>query len=421
MKSFLLAAGLLVVGIGAGWLLSTTQSDGSDRGTHRSGTNEIESLKVERVQDLKRIRELEAEIERLKALLAARPADADASPWPNDTPEAVERLINEAYAENNIDWLLEAIERLLRMGEPGYPLLRKLIMDLVFKAKFIPTTSDFQPGHFYRFARIFANQERGVIGFLNFLLSDGGTLPIVKQFAMMGAAFYAGSNAPGTEQLKQTLMQLFMEQQGAAMPGMLPGDAGTRMKVFAMAMSGDPRMIPALRDELNKSKDKGVQGDIIGALAYLGDPQALPLIQERLDPTDGNHYRELSALGRIGTDEAHETASQFLRSIPDSKRFYSHATRYVREGGGTAAVLLMKERIEKNPKDPEVNNVIGTLRRYPTQESLETLNFIAATAGDKEIQERAQGAAEDVDRRLKGELPDFTNPNAFGGGPRRRG
>jgi len=412
VKSFLLATGLLVLGIGAGWVLSTTRSDDSGRGGIRSDTSELETLKVARVEDLHRIQELEAEIARLKALLAALPEAADANPWPNDTPEAVERLMNEAYASNNIDWLLEVIERLLRMGEPGYPLLRKLIMDIAFKAKFIPTMSDFQPGHFYRFARIFANQERGVIGFLNFLLSDGGTLPIVKQVAMMGAAFYIGSKAPGTEQLNQTLTQLFLEQSGAQLPGMMPGMAGmqTRMKVFAMAMSGDARMIPALRDELAATKDQGVQGDILGALAYLGDPQALPLIQERLNPAEGNYYSELRALGRIGSDQSHETANQFLRSIPDSKRFYAHATRYVREGGGTEAVMLIKERVQKDPKDPEVNSAIGTLRRYPTQESLDTLNLIATSAGDKEIQDRAAGAADDVGRRLRGELPDFAKP-----------
>ena len=40
----------------------------------------------------------------------------------------VERLLEEAYAENNVDWLIEAIERLLLMGEDGYPLLRKVLV-----------------------------------------------------------------------------------------------------------------------------------------------------------------------------------------------------------------------------------------------------------------------------------------------------
>jgi hypothetical protein len=53
-----------------------------------------------------------------------------------------------------------------------------------------------------------------------------------------------------------------------------------------------------------------------------------------------------------------------------------------------------------------VGNTIGTLRRYPTKESLDTLNLIATASPDQEIQRRATEAAAEVDRRLRGELPE---------------
>ena len=100
------------------------------------------------------------------------------------------------------------------------------------------------------------------------------------------------------------------------------------------------------------------------------------------------------------------TASAFLRQIPDSRRFYRHARDYVRQGGGSSAVLLIRDRIQADPKDPEVANTIGTLRRFPTQESLDTLNLIATTSPDAGIQRRAAEAATEVDNRLKGILPE---------------
>lgn len=403
MKQTALIAGTLLLGIGTGYFVSS--SDAVAARTARSGeTVELETLRRERFEDTRRIAELEAEIERLKALLAA--TTAEEVPYPGDTVEKVERLLNEAYAENNVDWLLEVIDRLLAMGEDGYPLLRKLIMDLLFKSKFLPAESDFRIDQLYKGGRIFANREKNVIGFLNYLLLQPDTHPWLKQGAMMGGAFYVGSSAPGCDELQQTMMQMFMQSQGMQIPGMMPGNMGKRMQVFAMAMSGNKEMITPLREELKNTDDKRMQSDIIGALAYLGDPGTVPLIKERLDPTQGDWRKEIQALGRVGTEEAHATATAFLRSIPDSKRFYEHTRSYVRQGGGSAAVLLMRERIQADPKDPEVANTIGTLRRFPTQESLDTLNLIATSSPDLDVQKRATDAAADVDRRLKGEIPD---------------
>jgi hypothetical protein len=411
--------GVLLVGIGAGYLLAYSDTLGARAGGPRSDTQEVTRLRRERFEDRQRIEELLAEIERLRQLIAKLEQPGAASPYPDDTPEQVERLLEEAYAENNIDWLLEVIERLLMMGEKGYPLLRRLIMDLIFKSKFLPSQSDFRPDHFYRFARIFANRERKVIGFVNYLLGEPGTHPWLKQGAMMAGAFYVGSKAPGTDELSQTMMQMFLENSGGQIPGMIPGNIGKKMQVFAMAMSGDPKMIGPLRDELKRTKDNDMQGDIIGALAYLGDPEAVPMIKERLDPTQGDYRDEIRALGRVDTEEAHETATGFLRAIPDNSRFFRHARTYVRHGGGTSAVLLMKERIQASPSDPEVRNTIGTLRRYPTQESLETLNFIAVSSADDKTRQRATDAAAEVDRRLRGEIPPLPPAGGASRRPRR--
>lgn len=404
MKQLVLVVGVLLIGGGAGYLIASSEALGA-RGSGRSDTLELH--RRERFEDQQRLAAANAEIDRLRAIIAKlKEAQVEASPYPDDTPEKVEQLLEEAYAENNVDLLVDIIERLLLLGEKGYPLLRRLIMDLAFKSKFLPSQSDFRPDQFYRFARIFANHERKVIGFLNYLLKEPNTHPYLKQGAMMGGAFYVGSKAPGTEELQQTMMQMFLENSGAQIPGMLPGNIGKRMQVFAMAMSGDPQMIGPLRQELKNTKDKGMQGDIIGALAYLGDPEAVPMIKERLDPTEGDFRSEIRALGRVDSEESHETATTFLRAIPDSKRFFRHARTYVRSGGGTSAVLLMRERIQANPDDPEVANSIGTLRRYPTRESLDTLNLIASVSPDEKIRERATDAATQVDKRLRGEVPE---------------
>jgi len=406
LKPALVTIVLLLLGIGAGYFVGSNGTLPGARG-ERLDTREVLDLREKRVEDLERIRQLEEEIADLKRQLAAIPGEV--VPYPGDTPEEVEKLIAEVYGENNIDLFLDVIDRLLCMGEKGWPLLRKMIMDIAFKAKFLPRESDFRVDQIYRFGRIFANREKQLIGFLNFLLVDKDTHPYLKQGALMGGAFYVGSNAPGSEELSQTMMQLFLQNSGAdgmAMPGMLPGNIGKKMQVFAVAMSGNKEMIPSLRDQYRTTKDKDLQGDIVGALAYLGDPGALPLIKDRLDPMQGDYTREIRALGRIGTEEAHATATAFLQQIPDSKRFYRHARDYVRQGGGASAVLLIRDRIQSDPKDPEVGNTIGTLRRFPTQESLDTLNLIATSASDMEIQRRAAEAATEVDQRLKGIVPE---------------
>ena len=151
-----------------------------------------------------------------------------------------------------------------------------------------------------------------------------------------------------------------------------------------------------------------MQGEIIGALAYLGDPNALPLIKDRLDPNAKEDFRtEIRALGRLGTEEAHNTAVDFVRSIPDSKRFYRHAAEYLRAGGGSQGVALIKERVTAKPDDPEIRSAIGTLKRFPTRDSQETLTLISTTTTDETLAKRAADAAADVDRRLRGELPDI--------------
>ena len=351
------------------------------------------------------IAKLRARIAELEAQLANRPAP-EPDPYVGDTVENIERLIAEAYAANNVDWLIEVIDRLLRMGPKGYPLLRKLMMDIAFRAKFLPTRSEFRIDQIYSVGKVFQRREKQFIGFLNFLLVEKDTHPWFKQGAMVAASYFVGSRAKGSEELQQTLMQLFIGEGAVGIPGGFNmGNMGQRMQVFAKAMSGDAEMIGPLRDELNKTKDKKMQADILGALAYLGDPEALPLIKDRLDPAQGDYRKELEALGRLGTEEAHATASDFVRSIPDSKRFYRHASRYVRAGGGDMAIKLIRERVTSNPNDPEIKSAVGTLRRFPTKESQETLQYIADSTPDEGLAKNAQSAADDVARRLRGEIP----------------
>jgi hypothetical protein len=406
LKPALLTALLLCAGMGAGYYLGSRGPISGSRGG-RTDTREVHDLRDKIVQDDERIRELLARIAELERRLAAIPTEE--SPYPGDTPEDVEKVIADAYSATNVDWLLDAIDRLLCMGEKGYPLLRRLIIDIAFKAKFVPTMADFRFDQLYRVGRIFANREKQFIGFLNYLLTEKDTPDLLKQFALVGGAFYVGSDAPGSADLQQTMTQAFMQKaigEGAFPGGALPSNMPKKMQVFVMAMSGSKEMIAPLHDEYNQTKDKDLQSDIVGALAYLGDPNALPLIKDRLDPTQGDYSRELRALGRIGTDDAHATATAFLRQVPDSKRFYRQARAYMNEGGGVSAVLLIRERIQSDPKDPEIGSTIGALRRFPTQESLDTLNLIASTTPDKQIQQRASDAATEVDQRLKGILPE---------------
>ncbi|MEE8107497.1 MAG: hypothetical protein V3T86_18330 [Planctomycetota bacterium] len=403
---------VLVVGVCIGAALPGLldgSNDGVPARTASESSDGLPGLNVTANPDdaelLARIAELQALIEKLRANPFPKPKE-----WEADTPESLKKLLEEAYAENNVDWLVEVIRRLLAMGDEGYPILRRLIEDIAFRGKFLPTGADFRVDQAYEFGKIFTNQEEDIIGFLNFLLREKRTIPIMKQIAMMGAAYFVGSKAKGTEELQQTLLQIFMEQGATggagAMMGGMPANAAQKMQVFAMAMSGDPAMVGPLRAQLAATKDKGVQGDIIGALAYLGDPTMVPLIKERLDPTKGDFSRELDALGRVGTPEAHDTAAGFLKAIPDSKRFYRHARRYMRSGGGISAVMLMQERIKANPNDPEVARTIGSLRRFPTTESRDTLAFVRDSAGDAKVRKRADDAVQEIDRTLRGEIPE---------------
>ena len=399
---------LLLAGVGAGVGLTLALRDGENgRTAGRTSTlalKERERIILENNELIAQLRDRIAELERQ---LANRAEPEEANPYPDDTPEKVEDLLQAAYAENNIDWMLEIIERLLLMGERGYPMLRRIIMDIVFSAQFRPSQSDFRFDQIYTAGRIFTKHERQFIGFLNYLLTDPQTNGLLKQGAVPVAAFYVGSKAPGSEQLSETLLQMFLAQGGGGIPSnFLLGNMGKRMQIFAMAMSGDPKMVEPLRDELDKTKDKRLQGEILGAMAYLGDSSTLPLIKDRLDPAGQDDFRnEVRALGRLGTEEAHNTAMDFVRAIPDSKRFYRHAATYIRSGGGDAGIKLIKERIQEHPEEKEVSNVIRSLRRFPSAESRDTLRLIAETNGDQQVAKRAGEAAEEVDRRLRGELP----------------
>jgi hypothetical protein len=408
LKPILIAAVVFVLGIGAGYFLGSSDALPGRRQAPAEPLELIE-LRERQVQDDEMIAKLRDRIAELERQLATMPVETN--PYADDTPELLEKLLEEAYGETNIDLFLDVIDRLLLMGERGWPILRRIIMETMppFGAKFLPRESDFRVGQLYKLGRIFANREKHVIGFLNYLLLEKDTHPWLKQGALMGGAFYVGSSAEGSEELAQTMMSLFLQnagQGGMAMPGMIPGNFGKKMQVFAVAMSGNKEMIPSLQNEYRTTKDKDLQGDIVGALAYLGDPGALPMIKDRLNPTDGDFSREIGALGRIGTEEAHATATDFLKKIPDSRRFYRHARDYVRQGGGASAVLLIRDRIQADPKDPEVANTIGTLRRFPTAQSLDTLNLIASSAQDPQIQKRATEAATEVNNRLNGILPE---------------
>ncbi len=233
---------------------------------------------------------------------------------------------------------------------------------------------------------------------------------MMRQGAAVASAYFVGSKAPGAEELQQTLLQMMLNDAGAGLAPSGMGNMGKRLQLFAMTMSGDPAMITPLREELRNTEDKRMQGDIIGALAYLGDPQALPLIEARLDPSQGKHYKELESLGRIGTPAAHKAATDFLKAIPDTKSFLQHSRRYLQNGGGTDAVMLMQERIRTEPGNPEVASVIGSLRRFPTRESKQTLDLIAETSPDEKVRARALSAAEAVDQKLKGIIPEVPRP-----------
>jgi len=401
---------ILLLLLGAGAAVGAMLVLDSPTAASRSSTRVMTQRERDRVllDNEELIRRLRLRITDLEAQLAARSGPEEAAAYPDDSPEKVGKLLQAAYSENNVDWLLQVIERLLMMGERGYPMLRTMIIDIIFKAKFQPAQSDFRFDQLYTAGKVFTKHERKFIGFLNFLLTDAQTNKLIKQGAVPVAAFYVGAKAPGSEELQQTLLQMFLAGGGGGLPAGMLGNFGKRVNIFAMAMSGDPEMINPLRDELRKEKSRKMQGEILGALAYLGDPKVLPDIKDRLDPNSKDDFRqEIRALARLGTEDAHSTAVDFVRAIPDSKRFYRHAAEYLRAGGGTQGVLLIRERVTARPDDPEIARAVGTLRRFPTSESHETLQLISTTAADEKIAKRAAKAAEDVGRRLRGELPEI--------------
>ncbi|MHC4407442.1 MAG: HEAT repeat domain-containing protein [Planctomycetota bacterium] len=408
MQKVLIGTLLFALGAGAGALISSELGDdGKGRMNRQESAQGQDGITLQAAGDAALIAKLRAELEQLRTALAGR-ADAEANPYPNDSLDAIEQLMGDAFAENNVDWLIEVIERLLLMGEPGFPLLRRLIEDIAFKGKFLPGQNEFRMDQIYTFGKVFTKHEKPFIGFLNYLLVDNRTVPIMRQGAMMGAAFYVGSKAPGSDALRETLIRKFMEEEGmGGMTGlsMIPPRAQEKMQIMAMAMTGDKAAIPALQDKLRKTKDEKMKGDIVGALAYLGDDSVLPTIQERLNPQGGDFRKDIDALARIDTPESHETATNFLKNITNSKNFYRHAGRYIRAGGGTAGVQLIRERVEANPSDPEVKSAIGTLSRYPTKDSLQTLTLISESSEDDKVKERATKAAERVQAKLSGEIP----------------
>jgi len=219
MKQAVVTILIFAVGAGAGALVMSVmdQGEGERAGrTAASGDPDV-SITLQAANDKSKIDELSAELERLRALLAERNIP-EVTPWPNDTVESVERLLNDAYQDNNVDWLLQVIERLLLLEEKGYPLLRRLIEDIAFKGKFLPTGSDFRMDQIYGAGKIFTNHEKQFIGFLNYLLVDNRTLQVFKQNAMINAAFYVDSKAPGTEQLRETLIRQFLEEGSEPAP-----------------------------------------------------------------------------------------------------------------------------------------------------------------------------------------------------------
>ncbi|MFB3064944.1 MAG: hypothetical protein ACE10D_00375, partial [Planctomycetota bacterium] len=213
--------------------------------------------------------DLAAENERLQALVAQLRARLGETPegdviWVEDSLDEINLLIEEAYRDTNVDWLLDAIERLLLMGPRGYTRLRSLILELIFKGRMLATGADFRFDQLYRVTHIGMKHEKKFIGFLNFLLIDEETPAMMRQGAAVASAYYVGSKAPGAEELQQTLLQMMLNDAGAGMAPSGMGNMGKRIQLFAMTMSGDPAMITPLREELKNTEDKRMQGDIIG-------------------------------------------------------------------------------------------------------------------------------------------------------------
>ena len=127
MQKVLLGFLLFALGAGAGALLANNLQDGGkDRTLRQDSAGDREGITLKAADDQALIARLRAELEQARAALASR-ATAEDNPYPNDSLDAIEQLMDDALAENNVDWLIEVIERLLLMGEPGYPMLRRLI------------------------------------------------------------------------------------------------------------------------------------------------------------------------------------------------------------------------------------------------------------------------------------------------------
>ena len=86
-------------------MLALDTSTNSSRTETRNQTH----LERERVlfENEELIKMLRARIAELEALLAEAPKE-EVSAYPDDTPEKVQKLLTEAYAENNVDWLVDS-------------------------------------------------------------------------------------------------------------------------------------------------------------------------------------------------------------------------------------------------------------------------------------------------------------------------
>ena len=157
MKTALPAILFLLVGAAAGAIgMYVVNDEEGGRGSSRQSTVQEGDINVtlQAARDQDEIDKLNAELEALRALLSAQ-TEGEASPWPNDSVESIERRLQDAYQDTNVDWLMEVIERLLLMGKEGYPLLRRLMEDIAFKGKFVPTSSDFRMDQMYTAGKIF--------------------------------------------------------------------------------------------------------------------------------------------------------------------------------------------------------------------------------------------------------------------------
>ena len=111
MKPAAVAIVLLVLGIGTGYYLGSTGALPGPRGD-RLEIRELSELREKRIEDDELIKRLQERIAELERQLAAQPVET--SPYADDTPELLEKLLEEAYGETNIDLFLDVIDRLLK-------------------------------------------------------------------------------------------------------------------------------------------------------------------------------------------------------------------------------------------------------------------------------------------------------------------